>query len=103
MISIEQINGEIATLEEQVPTHVVMQKLASLYTVRDHMIIPQTGEVRQDIPDTLTNYGVSDFLTAINGKSTKNVMLVVDELIEAVEVLNPRLTSNFFEKLNDIK
>ena len=102
MISIEQINGEIAVLEEQVPTHIIMQKLASLYVVRDHMVIPKTGEVRQDIPDTLSVYGSSEFLKTIDGKSTRKVMLVVDELIDALQVLNPRLVSNFFEKLNSI-
>ena len=41
MITMEQINGEIAVLEEEKPTYTVMQKLAALYTVRDHMVISQ--------------------------------------------------------------
>ena len=39
LISLEQISGEIAALEEEKPTYVIMQKLADLYTVRDHMVL----------------------------------------------------------------
>lgn len=47
-------------------------------------------------------YGDSTFLKAIAGKSSKNAWLLMDELIEAVTVLNPRLMNSFFEKLNSL-
>ena len=105
MISIEQINGEIAVLEEQPPTHVLMQKLAALYTVRDHIVIPQ--EKSQAAPVVVTNntlqeYGISDFLQAITGKDTKSVMLQMDELMSTVQVLQPRLYESVMRKLKDL-
>ena len=102
MISIEQINGEIAILEEQVPTHVIMQKLASLYTVRDHMGIapvenmPPTVSVVQ--MDTMPQYGESDFLQAIAGKPIAEVMAQMDELMQALFVVEPRLYASVMRK-----
>ena len=42
------------------------------------------------------------FLETIAGKSAKDAWLLMDELIEALTVLNPRLINNFYEKLNNL-
>ena len=106
MISIEQINGEIAVLEEQVPTHVIMQKLAALYIVRDHMGIapaesgaPAVSVVQME---TMPKYGESEFLQMIAGKPIADVMPALDELMATVQVLNPRLYDSVIRKLFDI-
>ena len=105
MISIEQINGEIAVLEEQVPTHVIMQKLASLYIVRDHMgIAPVDGAAPVSVVqmDTMPKYGDSEFLEMIAGKPIVDIMKQIDELMATVQVLNPRLYDSVIRKLFDI-
>lgn len=96
MISIEQINGEIATLEEQVPTHVIMQKLASLYIVRDHISVGKTNKSEEEL---YTSYGDTDFLKLIAGKNLRNVMLKIDELMTTLYVLNPKLYRNVIDEL----
>ena len=104
MISIEQINGEIAVLEDQPPTHVLMQKLAALYTVRDHMIIPQEQTPAAPVvvnAEILPEVGISDFLQTIGGKDAKFVLLQIDELMSAVQVLQPRLYDSVMRKLKD--
>lgn len=98
MISIEQINGEIAALEEEKPTHIIMQKLAALYTVRDHIVInngPSTPVV-----ETVPSFGVdNEFSQIVVGKRTQDVMPVISELMDAVSVLQPRLYSSTISKL----
>ena len=82
------------------------ERLAAVYTVLDHLY----GEKRPMIEISHDNkiesevglYGNSDFLKTIAGKSAKDAWRLMDELIEALTVLNPRLTSNFFEKLNSL-
>lgn len=85
------------------------EKLAAVYTVLDHLY----GEEKQvqvlsgysndnKIESDIGLYGESNFLKAIAGKPAKEVWLLMDELIEAMLVLNPRLTNNFFEKLNNL-
>ena len=80
MISIEQINGEISILEDEVPTHAIMQKLANLYTVRDHMLIGQNKSEPIQQEEVYTSYGDTEFLMAIKDKNLRNIMLKIDEL-----------------------
>lgn len=87
------------------------EKLAAIYTVLDHLY----GEPKIEKPDvgysydnrieaetTIGNYGDSEFLNAISGKSAKEVWRLIDELVDALSVLNPRLLSNFYIKLDEL-
>ena len=98
MISIEQLNGEISILEDEAPTHVIMQKLANLYVVRDHMSIGQNNKSEQQ-EELYTSYGDTDFLTAIRGKDLRSLMLKMDELMTTLYVLNPRLYENVLDDI----
>lgn len=105
MISMEQISGEIAALEEEKPTHTLMQKLANLYTVRDHMVIdsepavsPTTVEIRETIPDIMSD---SKFMQTIVGRNVKSVISVIDELMETLRIINPKLYESVLRQLND--
>lgn len=96
MISIEQLNGEIAVLEEEIPTHVIMQKLANLYTVRDHMSV---GSSKPEQEELYTSYGDTDFLNVIKGKDLRSVMLKIDELMTTLFVVNPKMYENMMDEL----
>jgi len=104
MISIEQINGEIAVLEEEVPTHAIMQKLSALYTVRDHMSVGESVQgvsvvVSGVVPDIKST---SRFSELISGKPTEDVLMIVDELVSTVRVVNPGLYDAVIRKLSDL-
>ena len=80
------------------------EKLAAIYTVMDHLYAPDVGysndnKVIAETKPVIGYYGDSDFLLAIEGKNPEQVWPLIDELIEALSVLNPRLLSNFFDKL----
>lgn len=100
MISIEQLNGEIAVLEEEMPTHVIMQKLANLYTIRDHMSIGQSNKSEQE--DVYTSYGDTDFLQAAKGKNLRSLMLKLDELMTTLAVINPRLYTSVIDEIKHL-
>ncbi len=82
------------------------EKLAAIYTVLDHLygepVVVDTGYSRDNKvdADTIKKYGDSHFLSAIEGKPAREVWLLIDELIEALIVLEPRLLNSFYEKLN---
>ena len=95
MISIEQINGEIAVLEDEKPTFEVMRKLADLYTVRDHIIIHREQEPVYLDSDT-------EFSEIVNGRSPNDVLPVLDEMMIAVEVINPQLYNATMRKLRGL-
>ena len=107
MISIEQITGEISALEEEKPTHVIMQKLANLYIVRDHMGIGRnqeqdiiTATVREINPASLSSD--TDFAKAIDGMDIREVLEVMDELMETLQTIQPRLYDGVMRKLNSM-
>ena len=94
MISIEEISGEIARLEAQPTTMVTIEKLASLYVVRDHLTISApTGEIPE---------GESEYYCACAGKTVCEVMSVMDELMDALMIIQPRLYSAVLQKLNPV-
>ena len=97
MISINQIDNEITTLEAETPTHTTMQKLCALYVVRDHMQAEVTEENR--LASTIPNYGQSEFLQLVTGRSLKEVMIEIDDLVITLQTLNPRLYSSFMKRL----
>ena len=83
------------------------ERLASIYTVLDHLYGGKTIEMPQysndnKIESEIGMYGESSFLRAIAGKSAKDVWLLMNELVDALIVLNPRLISNFMDRLNKI-
>ena len=103
MISIEQIGGEIAQLEEEKPTHATMQKLSALYIVRDHMILgnedePQTVMVTGKVP----MISESEFSKQIYDRDVKKVLPVLDELMETLRLIQPRLYNAVMVKLAEL-
>ena len=82
------------------------ERLASIYTVLDHLYPPQevgySYDNKVDETDTIGYYGNSQFLRLVAGKPSKDVWRLIDELIEAVGVFNPRLTDNFLNKISEL-
>lgn len=81
------------------------ERLAAVCTVLDHLYgEPTIMEYSNDnkTESKIGSYGESQFLKAVEGKPIKDVILTVNELIDALLVLNPRLTSNFMDKLYEI-
>ena len=93
MISIEEISGEIAKLESQPATYATIERLSWLYVVRDHLTVPAVTE--SGIPG-----GDSEYFCACAGKSIAEVMAVMDELMSALMVIQPRLYAAVLAKLS---
>ena len=87
------------------------ERLAAIYTVLDHLYDeptikkPDLGysyDNNINIETIIGNYGDSEFYKAISGKPSKEIWKLINELVEAVDVFNPRLVNNFYNKLYDI-
>ena len=92
MINLDEINGEIAKLEAQATTYQVIERLAWLYIVRDHITLQKPSGVVQDV-------GGSEVMTACCGKPTADVMAVFDELMSTLQVIQPRAYEAILKKL----
>ena len=80
MIDLNEINGEIEKLENEPLSYGTIQKLAWLYTVRDHANHP-----------VVECYGDSECMKACAGKPMNEIMTVLDELMATLQIIQPRL------------
>lgn len=79
------------------------EKMAAIYTILDHMEGPRMQGYSGDAVEAeIGLYGNSEFLRTVSGKPPRDVWLLIDELVEALAVLNPKLLNNFLDKLNSI-
>lgn len=83
------------------------EKLAAIYIVLDHLY--NTG-YSADAPPSITveespaigYYGDSDFLKAVATKNPQQTMLLIDELMDAISVLNPKIYNSFMARLESL-
>lgn len=63
---------------------------------------PETAETREltERKDTVGEYGDSDFLQAVSGKDAAMVWGVMDELMQTLWAINPRLYAGVMRELN---
>jgi hypothetical protein len=83
-------------------------KLAAYYTIRDHLeaqgnapVLPGRSYAPEPPqPETIQWEGDSEFARTIRGLPVSYIMPIMDELMEAVQVLQPRLYNGVISKLN---
>lgn len=96
-MNIEDIVSEIEKLEQSDSNWNNVQRLSWLYTVRDHMAGDQP---RSEEP--IVTSGSSVFLQSVGGKNAGSVMKVIDEMMEATQILNPKLYENVLIRINEL-
>lgn len=93
MFSKSQLLDAIDELEQAPATYQNAEKLATFYTLYDHLFIQKEPMNRiESVKEvTIDRYGDSEFLEAISDKKPDEVWLVMDELMATLQALNPRL------------
>ena len=104
MFTRNELLDSIDELEHAPKTFQNIQKLSTFYSIYDHLYgqsfsPPIQEPVRQAIVD---NFGDSEFLNSVAGKDTEKVFEILDELMETVKVLQPRLYDATLQRFNDI-
>lgn len=101
MIDLDVINGEIAVLEAKPMTYQVAEKLATLYVVKDHATIA----TKTPVPELVTEdeYSIdSELGQAIKGKKMSQIMPVFNELMETLQVLQPRIYDSVMRRIGNL-
>jgi len=92
-MNIEEINEEIRGLESAETNWGNVQRLALLYTVRDHL--PQTtGEV---------DVGTDEFTRACCGVNINSLINVLDEHMQVIHAVYPKEYSALIKKIQSLK
>lgn len=78
-------------------------KLAAFYTIKRHMfgepIQPEYSYAPAPTGDTVIIDSDSEFAQAINGKQQKDVWPVIDELMQTLAIVQPRVYQAVMRKL----
>lgn len=107
MLDRKEIDGEIAKWEALESSYPNYFKLATLYTVRDHMGaesrpfegVSYSSAAQPPQTETVDVYGNSDFLQAIAGKDMGAVMEILDDLMDTLQVVNERAYNGVMRKI----
>lgn len=100
MISRRELDGAIRECEDAPVSYQVCEKLATFYTVRDHLNDePFEDEHSYDAPEGIGDYGESDFLQAIKGRSEGEILAIMDELMQTILITNPRLYQGVMRRI----
>lgn len=94
MINPDELDKEILMLEKKDTTYANCERLAWLYIVRDHV----TGQ-QQAQPTPLDISGDSEFLQAVDGKNSVAVFAVIDDLMDTLKSVNPKVYATILNKI----
>lgn len=109
--NLKEIEWAISELEKEESSFPVYAKLANLYTVRNEMLgmsasqpqIASYSEASGPIEACpVSRYGESDFLRAVAGKDPEKAWLIMDDLMDALQVVNRRAYENVIKKLGNL-
>ena len=117
MITEKEIEQAIEECMREPVTGNKRSVLADLIIIQDYLFgAPmQAQEVPHPMPmqsysappmEQVENYiqtnGDSEFLKAVDGRKADKVWKLMDELVEAVKILHPRMYTTFIDKVQDL-
>lgn len=108
MLDLNEVERAIAELESGDTKFSVCAKLADLYAVRDHMREDRAYELgysmapAPQIAETLDVYGNSDFLKAVSGKEAASAWAIIDDLMDTLRVVNPKVYDGVMRKIRSL-
>ena len=101
MITENDLRQAIAECQgERNPNANTCLKLASYLTIQDHLFgVPDSSASFSAAPESLPCEGITyqsntDFSRAVYGKNADDVLAIVDDLMDALQALCPRLYRN---------
>ena len=102
MITKKEILEAIELLEQAPSSYKDCEKLATFYVIYDHLYAEPTAKTEKAVEANIEVSGKNEFLRAINGAPASKVWEIMDELMQTVQVLNPRLYDGVMRRLTDI-
>ena len=107
MISERELLAAIKLCEKDPVTLNSCEKLAVYYTVYDHLFGSRGYGERSSTASHGENERIfvpspsSEFLKSVEGKDTKRVWAVLDELLSTIKIINPRLYDGVLRRLDE--
>ena len=103
MVDLDIINGTIAEWEAKDLTFLVVERLAWLYIVRDNALMRLKDDANEEpviMPAIAISSG-SEFMEACSKANPVKMWAVLDELMQSVQLLQPKLYQATIDKLKE--
>lgn len=103
MFSKSELLDAIDELEMSPATYQNAEKLATFYVLYEHLYVKKEPVSRVESVNEVIigDYGDSEFLQTVMGMKSENVWMIIDELMDAVKTLQPRLYQATIAKLKE--
>lgn len=107
MISKSELLTAIDELEDSPPTFQNCQKMATFYTLLNSMYRKSeysegySTKAEPPLEEVVGKYGQSEFLESINGLDARFVWELMDELMETVKILQPKIYDSVMRQIRD--
>lgn len=105
MISRRELLDAISEIENSGNTLRNCEKLSALYSIYDHCFcedLPYARSVER-VSETVVDFdAVSEFAECVNGKNAADVWRIMEEEMEAVKILQPRLYDATLTKIRSL-
>lgn len=97
----EELLKAINEVSKQPDTYTKCQKLATFYILLNSLYPEEDfkNNINTQFQSTIPEFGGSEFLQRIKGHDMGSVFSILDELMDAVKVFNPKLYNNTIQKL----
>lgn len=104
MVDLDIINGTIAEWEAKDLTFLVVERLAWLYIVRDNALMQVKEEkgVEPVIMPAVALSSGSEFMEACSKANPVKMWAVLDELMQSVQMLQPKLYQATIDRLKEL-
>ena len=105
MITEKEIAEAIRECEKEPITASKVGKLADLYIIQDHLFgydNDYSYAPQRTVENVIEINGNTDFLKLVNGKNAEKVWAIIDEVIEVVQTLHPKMYQSILDKIRDI-
>lgn len=99
MITRRELDGAIRECENAPTSYQNCEKLATFYTILDHIQEEPQDEYSYDAPNGIDDFGESDFLQAVKGQNEAEIWSILDELMDTILITNPRLYQGVMRKI----
>ena len=97
----EELLKAINEVSKLPDTYSKCQKLATFYVLLNSLYSEEDlkNNVSTQFQSTIPDFGESEFLQKVKGHDINLVFGILDELMDAVKVFNPKLYNNTIQKL----
>ena len=105
MITERELLSAIDECQQEPITSSKRGTLADLFIIYDHLFGQPYNDgysYENKVENIIQINGDTEFLATVNGKDTEKVMAILDELMEATKVLQPRIYDQVIERVQAI-